>query len=546
MSRGKAIAVARALLLAIIAAAATVSSAHSQLTFQGRALQQQNESNVANQLSENTTTSFADVAEDVSAFVLVSSARNQLPSRINPQPNAIWNIPVANASLELDDGPTYSNNFKIDNRLTWQAGTTRLNVSIGLGYLQAVLTPQFPAQLWAVLYTPACSSSMDTSLRSMYQQDPTEGNTTAVMAPLYFNVSNYANASVTVPFLVDYDSAQSVVFFQTNGNPVACVNLRPPFPDFPDEWVATVEANIINKGYTFAMREYYSATRNNVRLDLHSNGTDTVLFQDYNASKITIVRGANSTYPHGVCSARDMNANFSSFATDSNNSLLSTSEFLRFTVNGTSATYVPGHFSVRGIECEVWMQNMTGTNYSFNTYFYFPVSQWLVAREGYHRLLAMISVNGTRNSSGSLNFTEHEYHFVNMRPDITTDEIFDPCIVAPKGENCNCTAADLSTLARTPGINVASADGEAVIDPSFAGCFNAANASELAGSASSCSCPSGFTHNQGGPYTLMFFFGLLAGVILSVLGNYLWNYFSSRTHKGHERFQDAPTSFIRG
>ncbi len=40
----------------------------------------------------------------------------------------------------------------------------------------------------------------------------------------------------------------------------------PPFPDFPTEWRATVEANIINQGYTYVQRETYSEAH--VRLKL--------------------------------------------------------------------------------------------------------------------------------------------------------------------------------------------------------------------------------------------------------------------------------------
>lgn len=35
----------------------------------------------------------------------------------------------------------------------------------------------------------------------------------------------------------------------------------PPFPDFPTEWRATVEANIINQGYTYVQRETYSESQ---------------------------------------------------------------------------------------------------------------------------------------------------------------------------------------------------------------------------------------------------------------------------------------------
>jgi len=40
-----------------------------------------------------------------------------------------------------------------------------------------------------------------------------------------------------------------------------------------------VESNIVNKGYSFTMNQYYSLSQNKVRVDLHSNGTDRVLIQ---------------------------------------------------------------------------------------------------------------------------------------------------------------------------------------------------------------------------------------------------------------------------
>ena len=62
------------------------------------------------------------------------------------------------------------------------------------------------------------------------------------------------------PFLIDYDSTQSLTLFDGERE-VACCNLVPPFPDFPTEWSATVEANIVNDGYTYVQRELYSASQ---------------------------------------------------------------------------------------------------------------------------------------------------------------------------------------------------------------------------------------------------------------------------------------------
>ena len=66
--------------------------------------------------------------------------------------------------------------------------------------------------------------------------------------------------SIVQPFLIAYDSTQSLVLFDGE-NEVACCNLIPPFPDFPSEWSATVEANIVNDGYTYVQREIYSAAQ---------------------------------------------------------------------------------------------------------------------------------------------------------------------------------------------------------------------------------------------------------------------------------------------
>lgn len=43
--------------------------------------------------------------------------------------------------------------------------------------------------------------------------------------------------------------------------------------------------------------------------------------------------------------------------------------------------------SVRGIPSEAWFRKIEnqGSNSSFDVSFYFPVNEWLVAREHYHR-----------------------------------------------------------------------------------------------------------------------------------------------------------------
>ena len=76
------------------------------------------------------------------------------------------------------------------------------------------------------------------------------------------------NFSVTYPFLIDYDRVESVVIyegFRTVGTDyTACANMIPPPPDFPSDWSAMIEANFVDRGLTFTMRQLYSQSLNKV------------------------------------------------------------------------------------------------------------------------------------------------------------------------------------------------------------------------------------------------------------------------------------------
>ena len=119
------------------------------------------------------------------------------------------------------------------------------------------------------------------------------------------------------------------------------------------------------------------------------------------------------------------------FTDDSNTTLLTTAQFLRFNADRADTLFVPGHVDVRGIPCEKWTQYANSSSDSsaqYNTSFFFPVSQWLTAREDYHRLLAQIQLTGTRNGSN----ISHFYNYVNFRARNQSASIFDPCMIAPQ------------------------------------------------------------------------------------------------------------------
>lgn len=64
---------------------------------------------------------------------------------------------------------------------------------------------------------------------------------------------------------------------------------------------------------------------------------------------------------------------------------------------------------------------------SFDVEYYFPVNQWLVAREDYHRLLKRVYMNGTRNGEPFESYDE----YVNFRPRTIYSALFEICAISP-------------------------------------------------------------------------------------------------------------------
>lgn len=85
----------------------------------------------------------------------------------------------------------------------------------------------------------------------------------------------------------------------------------------------------------------------------------------------------------------------------------------------------------RGIACELWQADVefenNWANASFTASFYFPINQWLVAREDYHRLLKQIVLNGSFNDEAM----EVVISYVNFRPRTFVGPTFDVCAISP-------------------------------------------------------------------------------------------------------------------
>lgn len=111
----------------------------------------------------------------------------------------------------------------------------------------------------------------------------------------------------------------------------------------------------------------------------------------------------------------------------------------------------------------------------------------------------------------------HFYNYVNFRAETQAAAVFDARVLAPKGEKCNCTSADLAALASGQQLLAASLDG-VTIDPDAVECLAAATSSH-----------NGFSHAQAGPHVLFTFVGFAIGVMMALAGSFIWTRCSNKT-----------------
>ena len=468
----------------------------------------------------------------------------------SPPPLRQWRVTTANATIEFSIKPSYNTPFRggrDDGAPTWRPGASRLNVSAAVA--GAGSPPTLTAMLHAAPCAPLTAFGAATPARTVYSADGSYrhayvagfngvplsdgGNETSTAARASMRLTGACgkgSASVTLPYLVDYDAVGSVVLYAppfvagAPPTPVACIGLAPPPPTFPDEWGATIEANLVDAGYTLPLRQIYSKKLGKVRTEVHSLGANRVIIQDFGHQTVTLIDPPKGTNPRGACrTMADAVPAPGDAATTTTTTipglpfgggvgvggtgagLLSTADALAF--DAKAVQFVPGvQTEIRGIPCELWARTISAPpplNATLDVTYYVPVSQWLTGGEGYHRMLKAIVVNGTAFENGVPRAVLQEYHFINFRPRPNLPaSVFDACTIAPKGEGCGCGK---------------SASGGGATDADAVP-YSAATTPTLISTDApdASSTPRGFVPEQAGPYVLLTLVGLVGGVTAAI------------------------------
>ncbi|KAK9837398.1 hypothetical protein WJX84_001577, partial [Apatococcus fuscideae] len=228
-----------------------------------------------------------------SSFQQVSASNPRMVYPIGSS-STLWAVTNLNVTLELDTNATFANNFRANNPKTWEAGQSRLNISLAIN-TYAFTSAILPTSLQARIHSEHCAQIGSNALDSAYVH---ADNDSYIDLTANLKVANLSASNSSIfNFLVDYDNALSVVIYN-NGAAVSCSDMVPPFPDFPNEWQATIEMNRVDQGTTWAIDQTYSQSKGKVRMDVHSKGSARVILQDFGNNEFWIITQPNSTYPN--------------------------------------------------------------------------------------------------------------------------------------------------------------------------------------------------------------------------------------------------------
>jgi len=212
---------------------------------------------------------------------------------------------------------------------------------------------------------------------------------------------------------------------------------------------AAVEANIIDKLYTLAIDEMFSASLQMQTIRFHANASSVYQVVNLrNNTMYTVMANSSAASPVGVCSMMACGNSSCPGQMRGLNNMLATP---------VSETYLGPGFKVRYMDCHRWgraFSTASGDNYT--AYYHFQQGNWTMKKETFVSLPKRILVNG---SVAGRAFS-HSYEIVDMVPQVSNADVFDPCKVIfmgalglPSGTpmvGCGCEATAPATPAVLP------------------------------------------------------------------------------------------------
>ncbi len=208
----------------------------------------------------------------------------------------------------------------------------------------------------------------------------------------------------------------------------------PPLPSIPNQFVSTIEGNLLSRSQSIVIKEYYDQIGDRGRLEVYANGTKATGIFDYNLEEIFVTtnrNGGDECVVHEISpTSRDPFGRTFGF-TEVNGTIHigSPAAFLEMIGGNNSAIY-QGNDTIRGIPVQRWQSCISVPNNSYViSYFFASQSEWTFGEQV--DMSVMIPLEFSVNASfvtpfGRIDNAYNIYSFVNFQsgPNSVPDDVF--------------------------------------------------------------------------------------------------------------------------
>ena len=207
----------------------------------------------------------------------------------------------------------------------------------------------------------------------------------------------------------------------------------PPLPSVPNQFVSTIEANLVSRSLSIVVKEYYDQVADRGRIEVDANGSKTTGIFDYNLGEIFFLTNRNG----GDCTVYEISPTSRFFFTrffgfsEVNGTIHigSPAAFLEM-IHDNSSTIYQGTDIIRGIPVHRWQSCYSVPNNSYTIDYYFSSqSNWTFGEQ--LNMSVMIPVQFNLNASfvtpfGTIDNAYNVYSFVNFQsgPNSVPDDVF--------------------------------------------------------------------------------------------------------------------------
>ena len=213
-----------------------------------------------------------------------------------------------------------------------------------------------------------------------------------------------------------------------------------PFPELPNQFSTTIQANIFSRKMEIVVRDYFDEIGNRGRMEISYNGSFSYAVFDYDLREVFLLpdlfsESEEECVVRKIAEENDFVRVTFGFTLQNGSVHIGTAKDFFSLANSSNVKYIGNNESIRGIPCDRWQScySSNSSSHTIDYYFSRTDANWTSAYRD-DPVPVQIVLNGLRENEEGVHNVTNIYSFVafNAGPDAVPDDVFK----IPTGVSC--------------------------------------------------------------------------------------------------------------